>query len=258
VSSSELQRAFAAHIRDPARNPAPYGIDDRRMRIYRELFLRNVSSLLAGAFPVLHMILGAVGWSELAREFLKNHRCRTPLFTELPREFLAWLEVSDGPVLADVPFMRELAHYEWVETALDLADTELPVAGIDRTGDLLEGVPVLSPLAWPLVYRYPVHRLSPEYRPLDPPAEASCFVAWRNRDDSVRFMAVSAPTLRLVELMRDETGLTGRELLERVAVELPGTPEEAVLEGGRPALETLRDAEVILGVRATAPSRPPD
>ena len=57
------QYAFAAHIRDPEHNPAPTGIEDRRMAIYRSLFFNNVSQLLAKTFPVLHQILGAEAWA---------------------------------------------------------------------------------------------------------------------------------------------------------------------------------------------------
>ena len=40
------QYAFAAHIRDPENNPAPTGIEDRRMGVYRELFFNNLLNLL--------------------------------------------------------------------------------------------------------------------------------------------------------------------------------------------------------------------
>ena len=48
----DLQLAFAAHIRDPQNRPAPAGIEDRRMAIYRELFFNNVRDLLGRGFPV--------------------------------------------------------------------------------------------------------------------------------------------------------------------------------------------------------------
>ncbi len=37
----DLQRRFAAHLRDPATAPAPEGIEDRRLQVYRELFFDN-------------------------------------------------------------------------------------------------------------------------------------------------------------------------------------------------------------------------
>ena len=42
----QKQYAFAAHIRDPENNPAPSGVEDRRMAIYRELFFNNLHNRL--------------------------------------------------------------------------------------------------------------------------------------------------------------------------------------------------------------------
>jgi hypothetical protein len=47
------QFAFAAHIRDPEHNPAPGGVEDRRMAIYRELFFNNLHNLIGTTFPVI-------------------------------------------------------------------------------------------------------------------------------------------------------------------------------------------------------------
>ncbi len=49
----QKQYAFAAHIRDPENNPAPDGVEDRRMAIYRELFFNNLHNLLGSTFPVI-------------------------------------------------------------------------------------------------------------------------------------------------------------------------------------------------------------
>ena len=55
-SFQDKQYAFAAHIRDPEHRPAPEGIEDRRMAIYRELFFNNIRSLLARNYPVLRKV----------------------------------------------------------------------------------------------------------------------------------------------------------------------------------------------------------
>ena len=88
----KLQYAFAAHLRNPETNPAPANIEDRRMTIYRDLFFNNMVSLLAGTFPVLHRILGVDRWRELVRDFYHRHQSHTPLFMEVPQEFLAFLQ----------------------------------------------------------------------------------------------------------------------------------------------------------------------
>ena len=245
----ELQRRFAAHLRDPARAPAPEGIEDRRLQIYRELFFNNVAGLLAGTFPVLHEILGPGRWARLARDFYRDHRCHTPLFLEIPREFLDYLGTEREAQPDDPPFLYELAHYEWVELALAVDEQDLATVDADTAGDLLAGVPVLSPLAWPLAYRFPVHRLAPQYQPAEAPAEPSFYVARRDRRDQVGFMQVNAVTLLLVERLQQQAELTGAAQLEGLADELPQLERAAVHAGGAAALRELLEADVVLGTR---------
>ena len=82
------QYAFTAHLRDPANNPAPHGIEDRRMGIYRDLLYNNVESFIANGFPVLRSIYNDNSWHRMVRDFYSRHPCRSPLFLEIPREFL--------------------------------------------------------------------------------------------------------------------------------------------------------------------------
>ena len=78
----QQQSAFAAHLRDPAANPPPPGIEPRRMAIYRDLFFNNIAGLLAANFPVIRRTLGEDAWRALVRRFYSTHRSRTPLFPE--------------------------------------------------------------------------------------------------------------------------------------------------------------------------------
>lgn len=246
----EVQRAFAAHLRDPDRAPPPADVEPRRMKVYRELFFNNLSSLLAGTFPVLHAILGPERWSALVRDFMVRHRAHTPLFPELPQELLRFLQETRRDEPGDPPFMLELAHYEWVELALQLSDASHARDDVDPSGDLLAGAPVVSPLAWPLAYEWPVHRLSAEHQPDAPPAQPTFLVVFRDRRDEVRFMEVNAVTARLLELAgADEDRAGGRELLVRIARELGHPDAGAVIAGGLQTLEMLREQGVVLGVR---------
>ena len=245
----ELQRRFAAHLRDPASVPPPAGIEDRRLQVYRDLFINNVSGLLAGTFPVLRAILGAERWGALVRDFYRDHRCHTPLFLEVSREFLDYLAEERAPAADDPPYLHDLAHYEWVELALTVAGEEIAGVGANPDGDLLRGVPVVSPVAWPLAYRYPVHRISPEWQPAEPPAEPSFYIARRDRDDRVGILHVNAVTLRLVERLQQEPELTGLEQLEGLAREVPQLDHAAVIAGGAAALQELLAADVVLGTK---------
>jgi uncharacterized protein len=245
----ELQRRFAAHLRDPATAPAPEGIEERRLQVYRELFFDNLSTSLAGTFPALHGILGTERWARLARDFYRDYRCQTPLFLEIPREFVDYLADARAARPDDPPFLYELAHYEWIELALAIDEHDLADVAADRSGDLLAGVPVLSPLAWPLAYRFPVHRLGPEYQPADPPAEPSFYIARRDRADEVGFIQVNAVTLRLVEYLQQDPDRTGTAHLKSLADELPQLERSVVLSGGAAALKEMLEADVVLGVR---------
>lgn len=245
----DLQRRFAAHLRDPAGTAPPEGIEERRLRIYRELFLNNVAGLLAGTFPVLHSIYGAERWQSLVRDFYREHRCHTPLFLEIPREFLQWLADERTPSTDDPPFLGELAHYEWVELALAIDERDLADVEADRDGDLLTGVPLVSPLAWPLAYRFPVHRIGPQYQPAEPPEQPSFYIARRDRQDAVGVLHVNAVTLRLVERMQQHPALTGAAQLAALADELPRFDRAGIVANGTGTLEQLRAADVVLGTR---------
>ena len=240
----QLQRAFAAHLRDPDRIPAPGDVETRRMDIYRDLFFNNVRELLAGTFPVCRAILGDAGWSVLVRRFYAEHKAQTPYFLELPREFVEWLPGAG----AQPAFLGELAHYEWVELALSIAEPGEAIAGLDPDGDLLEGRPVVSTLAWPLAYRWPVHRLSAGFQPAEPPPAPTFVVVYREADE-VAFLQVDAPTARLLELLESGEAPTGRAALERVAAELPGSAADpaASRAAGERMLQELRRRGIVLG-----------
>lgn len=245
-----VQIAFAAHLRDPEHAPAPADVEDRRMGIYRELFFKNISGLLEGAFPVLRKLLGDERWNTLVRDFMVEHHARTPLFLELSQEFLDYLGTTRAARNAgDPPFLLELAHYEWVELALGVSDDEPDPSHADPNGDLLDGCPVVSPLAWNLSYRYPVHRIGPDCQPSAPPAAPTHLVVYRNRAERIEFLEINAITQRLLTLLQQDPPRTGRAALLAIAAELTHPAPEQVVAAGAGMLADLRRRDVILGTR---------
>ncbi|MEJ2604581.1 MAG: putative DNA-binding domain-containing protein [Gammaproteobacteria bacterium] len=243
------QYEFAAHIRDPVSNPAPADIEERRLAVYRELFFNNISNLLGATFRVTRRILEGPRWDTLVRDFIARHRSLTPYFLELPKEFLEFLEHErdDGE---DPPYLRALAHYEWVGLALSIADEDPDLGDVDREGDLLAGTPVLSPLAQLCGYHFPVHRIGENFQPDAPDEQPTWLVVYRRLDDRLGFLELNAATARLFELVRDNVERrSGRELLHALAAEIGHADPEAVVTGGRGTLEEMRRLDIVLGTR---------
>ncbi|MBP6597094.1 MAG: putative DNA-binding domain-containing protein [Arenimonas sp.] len=243
------QFALAAHIRDPAVHAPPPDIEDRRMAIYRELFFNSLQGLLASNFPVIRKLLATGVWEALVRDFYREHRCGTPLFTEVSREFIQYLQLRSEGGRGDPPWLLELAHYEWVELALDLSEADPAATPHDASGDLLAGVPVASPLAWPLAYAWPVHRLAPEFQPTQPPEAATFLLVQRDSAFKVRFSELSALTFRLLQRVSEQPGLSGREQLLALAAEAQATDASAFVAQGRTMLEQLRSSGALLGTQ---------
>ena len=241
------QLAFAAHLRDPSRVPGPDDVEDRRTAIYRDLVFRNVSSLLAGSFPVLHRTLPEEHWKDLVRDFFVRHRAKTPLFLELAQEFLDFLQTARADDPRDPPFLLELAHYEWVELALQISDEAPDPARIDPEGDLTAGRPVISPLAWHLTYRFPVHRLGPDLQPATPPPEPTQLLVYRGWDDRIQFLEINAVTQRLLILLEEDPPRSGRQVLLRIAAELGHPEPDQVVTFGSELMEGLRAKGILLG-----------
>lgn len=241
----QQQFALSRHLRDPAANPPPPGMEERRLAIYRDLFFNNIAGLLASNFPVIHATLGESDWLQLVRAFYAHHRSHTPLFPELPREFIRFLEARAEHGSDDPPWLAELAHYEWVELALQLADDQAPAH--NATGDLLAGIPIVSPTAWALAYRWPVPRIGPDHQPIEPPESPTLLLVRRDAQQEVRFSELSALVYRLLVLLGENTTRTGLQILQRLSEEAGLPADEDFIAQGAAMLERMREEGTLLG-----------
>lgn len=242
-----LQYRFTAHLRDPDHCPAPEGIEDRRMGIYRDLVFCNVEMFLSANFPVIRTLYAEDAWNALTRDFLREHQCHTPLFPEFGREFLRYVEARQQRGEGDPPFLLELAHYEWAELALSFDENELAGIPYDAAGDPLTGVPVVSPLACVLGYRYPVHLIGPDFRPDEAPPQPTLLLLVRGRDDEVRFHEIDALSAMLIERLQGNTQCSGLQCLDALLAERGDADTAALREAGQTVLIQLKTYEAILG-----------
>ena len=242
-----LQREFAAHLRNPDTHPAPAGIEERRLDIYRNLFFNNVNGFLRQGFPVLHSLLDSDRWQRLARTFFEHHASQTPYFLEIPQEFVSFLARGQGSEPGDPPFMLELAHYEWMELVLDASTETFPETGFHPEGDLLRAIPELSPLHEILSYHFPVHKICTEFQPQEALEQPVWLLVYRDRDDCVRFMEINAPTARLLQLIGEHPQYTGKAVVGRLAEEMQFTDVAALEIFSRDILQQMRERDILIG-----------
>lgn len=238
-----FQLALGQHLRDPHHAPRPVGVPARRLAIYGELLFNNLTGFLDACFPICRELLGETRWRRLNRTFYRDWHSQTPWFREIPREFVRYLQASD--IRQPLPrWLPELAHYEWVELAVDIMEVSIPTH--DPQGDLLQGKPLLNPVLMNLAYAWPVHRIAPDYRPRQ--AQETRLLVFRDTADEIHFAAINPVTARLLQLL--EAGeLSGRAACLRVAQELQHPDPGTVIDFGARILDDLRQQGAILGVQ---------
>ncbi len=238
------QAVFSAYIRDPFNNPPPDDVDKRRIDAYRELFFNNIDSFLSSNFPVLRSLLNDQQWFELVQDFFAGHCCKTPYFSEIPEEFIDYLQ-HQRKHPDDLPFLLELAHYEWVEMALSIAKQEIPRS--ETWPDNIGQQPImLSPLAWPLAYQYPVHKISPQFIPLETPEQATFLLVYRDLHDEVNFIEINALTFQLLQRIEQQPAKNAQEYLTELVASLPSSAPEIILNHGLNTLSELAEKHIIL------------
>ncbi|MEH6566030.1 MAG: putative DNA-binding domain-containing protein [Halopseudomonas sp.] len=248
MSSSEVhQRAFAARLRDPAGAPLPERVPVQRVAVYERLFYNSIESFISGTFPVLHGLLSGERWRVLVREFIARHRCDSPYFLDIGQEFIGWLQCGYVPAEGDPPYLLDLAHYEWLELALDTAMDELPAKTQPQEAETLSSPLQVSALARAHAYRWPVHRIGIDFQPVEAPAQPTFLLVWRDRRDKVRFMQLTAFTYQLLAQLQQQPQ-TPDSLLRRVAQDAGMVCDGTFLNQGRALIDEWLAQDILLSV----------
>lgn len=237
-----FQHALARHIRDPHHTPRPAGVPARHMAVYNELLFNNVCGFLDNCFPLCRRLLGQERWRRLNRSFYRDWPLHSPLYREIPHEFVRYLAHGPRPRLP--AWLPELAHYEWAELAVDVMDCARPAH--QPAGDLLQRPVVLNPARLDLAYAWPVHRIGPAWRPRKP--QPTHLVVYRDSADAVQFTEINPVTARLLALLAGAP-TTGETACRQIAAELQHPEPAQLLAFGAALLDDLRRQHIILGTR---------
>lgn len=244
----DLQLQWTNWIRKPDSEQQPEG-DPARLAIYRDLFFNNVKGFLDATFPVCASLCGDEEWQALSRQFFSSHRCHSPYFLDIPAEFLQWLNKQD--FYARRPWLPQLAHYEWLELAMDIAPERIESADpeqIERhfaSPDILQRRVTLSPVAEGHWYEFPVHRISAEHQ--DVASVPTGLIVFRNAADDVRFVEVSAFTLLLFQRLQAADVSLG-EVILGILAEGNIPVSDAALQGALQVLRQWLSAGLIIDV----------
>lgn len=249
-----IQHSFTAYLRNPDRTSPPQGIEPRRLKIYCDLFYNNIVSFLSQGFPVIHQILTEKGlWHALARDFFASHTCKSPYFSDISGEFVAYLSQIDALTSPYPPYLAELAHYEWLEMVLDIARDDLDDTAINPDGDLLNAAPVLNPVYRIAQYQWSVTTISPDQEPTEPLPSPLLLLLFRDRAFRVRFVEINALTHMLIQQISDNPTLAGEQHLRALSHKLPQVDPQQIARFGGELLEDFHQREFILGTANQSP-----
>ena len=236
---AEIQSAFAQDIRTGGEQAFT---SDPRMKVYRELFFNNVFGFIEGSFPVCASLMEEARWKKLCRRFFETHDCSTPLFLEISEEFLAFISSVEHE-FSDLPYFAELAHYEWLELAVDVMEVSTSV-DVNPEGDYLNHSPVFASAVASGYYQYPVHTASKEHKELEQTPVG--FIVYRDLHNQVRFVQCNPFTLALFEQIRQKQ-MSGLEAVKALLVNSGIEPSEAAINGGAAVLKEWHEVGLILG-----------
>lgn len=249
TDTEDARLALCRYIRSPVDGLRPKDAEERRLAIYKRLFFSNIKGFIDETFPLLRGYFSDSAWTSLVRSFMRDHRCQTPYFREISREFLLYLEYEYDYRDDDPLFMLELAHYQWVSLTVEIAPQEIPAKGIHPDGDLLKGCPQLSPLLCSLRYQYPVHTITKAAEQIAPVENGVYLMVCRDRAYEIKRIQGSAITAEL--LARAASGeQSGEQILRDIAKALGREDVDAVVRNGGLFMERLRKSDMILGTRA--------
>ena len=249
VDFKQVQRQLANHLRDPKHYPPPEGLEDRRLDIYRQLFFKNILGFISRGFPVLKSLYEEDDWNTLVRAFYAHHQCHSPYFVDIAQEFLLYLENEHTLRQCDPPYLYELAHYEHIKVEVTFAENIGDLSTVDANGNLMEGRPVLSPLARWHDYQWPVHRISPDYRPVECGSEIYQLAVCRDSDHKVHYMLLNAMTVLLLDYLSEHFGTSGRDAVIAVAKQHCPNDLGAALENAPQVFHDFRQKGIVLGVK---------
>jgi hypothetical protein len=237
-----IQHDFIQHIKNSEANPFAGGIEDRRLKIYRELFFNNILGFLSSGFPVLESLYDEQQWKTLARKFFIEHSCSSPYFIDISKEFVEYLSSEYQLGESDPIFMGELAHYEWLELDVSVRKSNQSATAWDGHSQIIQVQ--VSDLASLVSYQYPVHQISVDFIPAQA-SEVVYLVIYRDATDEVNFTLLNAVSAHLLNTIMQQ-GVVSVDSLSRIMIEaMPQLDVQQITESLQQVLQELLMQQIL-------------
>lgn len=207
-----FQADFGRYLRDPQKEALPSGVIPRRAKVYEDLLFNNVCGFINTCFPICKSLTAEQEWLPLSRGFFRDWRCRSPRFNDIPKEFLDYL-VSDISPDISYPWFIQLAHYEWVELAVDTFDD----SGLEQDVSDNKKRIRTNPSLHNLIYDWPVHQISSEFLPKE--QKQTFLLVYRTTENEVNFTEINAATSALINLF-EQGYTTSEDVLSELASQM--------------------------------------
>ncbi len=227
---------FTSNLRQQNASKNIPNISHEQMEIYQNLIYNNINNTLKRAFPVSVSILSKAQWRKLTLDFLAYYNSQSPYFYDLPKQFVEYINT-----LEELPwsFLHELMHYEWIELDVELS--------IDRERQNLSDNYITNNSTRVLVYRYPVHQISKDFTPEQPPVNPTFLVVYRNSAFKVLFMEVNLLSAHLLELLITEPQNID-QAITTAAHNLSLPVSEDLLQSGRALCQSYIEKNILIPV----------
>ncbi|MBF0264670.1 MAG: putative DNA-binding domain-containing protein [Gammaproteobacteria bacterium] len=249
------QYSFANYIRNPESVELNNfkDIEPRRMKIYAELFYNNIESFISNNFPVFKSITKDDIWDQLIRSFMKIHKCQTPIFTEIAKEFIQFIQSEQFQALdlstKIYDFSLELLWYEYIELILsiDKDSIEWPLfdSNFESYENIISNKPQVSPLSQLCQFSYPVHKICTDFIP-DETQKEDCFILiYRDREHQINFIQMSVMSNYLFQKIADNENQTTKQILNNLCDEMNYEDKSSFIDAGLGLLSDWYEKDIL-------------
>lgn len=156
TNSIQFQTALGAYAKSGRKKPETT-IPENTYQ-YRRLIFNNILDIICNTFPISCQYIGHQKWFKIINSFFNSHRCQTPIFWQIPKEFLDFLKLENNPLIQDFhPALTNLMELEWIELEVFMMPNE-NIPPFIKTGNLDKDKLVLNPELKIIPLNYPVFK----------------------------------------------------------------------------------------------------